>query len=218
MTTDSLGVVNRAPEVSFAEAAVEIITVGRYLGDRGLVPATSGNFSRRIDAKHLAITASGFDKGFLRPEHILFSPIDGPHPANSSAETDLHRALYRNNPTINGVLHTHSVAQTLLSARHLEAGELRFEGYEIQKALFGIPSHEVPAVLLVFENDQDIAALEARVTQRLKEANGVVVGYLLSNHGLYTWGASLEDARRHAVGIEFLLNCELEKLRWRPAA
>ena len=218
MTTDTLGVVNRASEVSFAEAAVEIISVGRYLGQRGLVPATSGNFSRRVDAKHLAITASGFDKSFLRPENILFSPIDGPHTANSSAETDLHRALYRNDSAINGVLHTHSVAQTLLSARYLEVGELHFEGYEIQKALFGIPSHEVPAVLLVFENDQDIQALEKRVTQRLKEANGVVVGYLLSNHGLYTWGASLEDARRHAVGIEFLLNCELEKLRWKPAA
>jgi methylthioribulose-1-phosphate dehydratase len=213
----SLGRVDRSPTASLLRAAVELAAVGRYLGQQGLVPATSGNFSRRLDARAIAITASGVDKGFLQVEQVLAVPLEGPVPAGSSYETELHRALYRDDAAINAVLHTHSLASTLLSLRFAAAGELRVVGYELQKALFGIADQHVAAVLPVIGNDQDIHRLAATVRERLAAARGTVVGYLVEGHGLTTWGASVEDARRHTVGIEFLLQCELEKLRWAAA-
>ena len=35
-------------------------------------------------------------------------------------------------------------------------------------------------------------------------------GYLIEGHGIYTWGDTMDDARRHLDAFEFLLNCELE--------
>ncbi|RKP49634.1 methylthioribulose 1-phosphate dehydratase [Pararobbsia silviterrae] len=214
----TLGHVDRASVVTLEQAALELVEVGRYLGQQGLVPATSGNFSRRLNPHAVAVTATGLDKGFLSVEHILESPLDGPKPPRSSFETELHRELYRRNPDIQSVLHVHSVASTLLSQRYAAAGELRIVGYELQKALFGILDQHVEAVLPIVENDQDIDRLAQTVTRRLADTQGTVVGYLVEGHGLYTWGRSVEDARRHVIGVEFLLNCELEKLRWgRPS-
>lgn len=213
--SSTLGVVDRSSVVTLEHAAQELANVGRYLGEQGLVPATSGNFSRRLNAHSVAVTATGLDKGFLKPENILESPLDGPKPPGSSFETELHRELYRRNPEIQSVLHTHSQASTLLSQRYAAAGELRLVGYELQKALFGILDQHVEAVLPVVENDQDIDRLAQHVSRRLAATSGTLVGYLVEGHGLYTWGRSVEDARRHVVGIEFLLNCELEKLRWK---
>jgi methylthioribulose-1-phosphate dehydratase len=36
---------------------------------------------------------------------------------------------------------------------------------------------------------------------------------LLAGHGLYAWGATMADARRHLEGLEFLLACTLEERR-----
>ncbi|MBV8642880.1 MAG: class II aldolase/adducin family protein, partial [Candidatus Eremiobacteraeota bacterium] len=41
----------------------EIAAFGRFAAARGWVPATAGNFSRRVDAGHAAVTRSGIDKG-----------------------------------------------------------------------------------------------------------------------------------------------------------
>ena len=38
-------------------------------------------------------------------------------------------------------------------------------------------------------------------------------GLLVRGHGLYVWGRSLDEAKRHLEGWEFLINCELERLK-----
>jgi methylthioribulose-1-phosphate dehydratase len=91
---------------------------------------------------------------------------------------------------------------------------VRFSGFEMQKALAGIASHEAVVDVPVFANDQDTVALAATVEARLEGAEGVP-GYLLAGHGLYAWGATLGDARRHLEGLEFLLACVLEERRLR---
>ena len=40
------------------KAAQELVEIGRLLSARGWVPATAGNFSRRVDPERIAITAS----------------------------------------------------------------------------------------------------------------------------------------------------------------
>lgn len=217
----------------FAEAARELVRVGRFFSGRGSVPATSGNFSMRVAAepsaagagaarvphhgasRRVAITRSGVDKGDLTEADILAADIDEPPPTGSSAETSLHLALYRDRDDCAAVVHTHADAAAILSMVLAEEGRLVLTGWELLKALRGVGTHEARVVIPVFGNDQDVPALAGRVSARLSGEPGAVA-YLLAGHGLYTWGASLSEAKRHAVAMEHLLTCELQKRRLRP--
>jgi methylthioribulose-1-phosphate dehydratase len=179
---------------------------------RNFLPATSGNLSCRVSASHVAITASGCDKGELSSEDVLIIGIDGPTPPRTSAETRLHLQLYRDRPATGAVLHGHSLASTLVSAAHAGEGQLVLSGYELLKAFRGVTSHEAAVVVPIFANDQDMAALSAKVSERLARTPGAVC-YLLAGHGAYAWGDSVGEARRHLEALEFLLCCQLEGAR-----
>ena len=139
--------------------AGEIITNVRELSQAGWTPATSSNFSRRLDDRHAAITVSGRDKGKLTEADIMVVDFDGKAIGSGnrpSAETLLHTQLYARFPEIGCVLHTHSRTQTVASRLYAPAGRVRFEGYELQKAFFGNTTHEGAMDVLVFPNTQDM--------------------------------------------------------------
>jgi len=102
------------------------------------------------------------------------------------------------------VLHTHSVWNTLVSERHEAEGGVAISGYEMLKGLEGVKTHRHREWIPIFENDQDIPALAQRVKGVLERESGIH-GFLLSGHGLYTWGVDLAQARRHIEIFEFLL-------------
>ena len=111
-------------------------------------------------------------------------------------------------PDIGAVLHTHSVNATVLS-RLTPGDSIEFEDYELQKAFSGVSTHESRVLVPIFDNDQDIARLAAKVQPWL-EAHPDCVGYLIRGHGLYTWGARMSDALRQIEAFEFLFECELK--------
>ncbi|WP_045770032.1 methylthioribulose 1-phosphate dehydratase [Xanthomonas albilineans] len=188
----------------------------RELSQAGWTPATSSNFSHRLDARHAAITVSGRDKGRLVEDDIMVVDFDGQavgRPLRPSAETLLHTQLYRRFPEIGCVLHTHSPVQTIASRLYAAQGHVRLEGYELLKALHGNQTHETAVDLPVFANTQDMTVLAAQVDALLER--NALWGYLIDGHGLYAWGRDMAEARRHLDAFEFLLHCELElrKLR-----
>jgi methylthioribulose-1-phosphate dehydratase len=155
----------------------------------------------------VAITRSGTDKGALVPEDILVADVEAPPPPGASAETPLHLMLYRDRPTAGAVIHTHADAAAVLS---LAGDDLVLTGWELLKAFTGVTSHEARVPIPVLANDQDVSALAARVSARLA-AIPAAPAFLLAGHGLYTWGRSLAEAARHAVALEHLLACELDR-------
>jgi methylthioribulose-1-phosphate dehydratase len=191
--------------------AGEIIANVRELAAAGLTPATSSNFSCRLDDRHAAITVSGRDKGRLTEDDIMVVDFDG-HAVGSarqpSAETLLHTQLYRRFAEIGCVLHTHSMAQTVASRLFSGAGHVALEGYELLKAFAGNSTHDMRIDLPVLSNSQDMHTLAAQVDALLD--GPCRWGYLIDGHGLYTWGTDMAQARRHLDAFEFLLNCELE--------
>lgn len=197
-----------------AAAVEEIAAFGRFASARGWVPATAGNFSRRIDARYVAVTRSGVDKGNIGPADVATLAIDGAIPPGMSAEAPLHLARYRTDPAIGAVFHVHTVASTVLSRLDERAGLVRTEGFEMHKALAGFATHESVVEIPVFQNRQDTHALAEEIEARLGPG-ARVPGYLLAGHGLYAWGATANDARRHVEGLEFLLACHLEERRLR---
>src|SRR3954470_3439803 len=96
--------------ISFAEARRQIVAVGRWLDGKGWAPATSGNYSVRLDDGSFAVTVSGRHKGRLSEDDVMHvsaegESLDGKKP---SAETALHLAIYRLFPDAGAVLHSHS--------------------------------------------------------------------------------------------------------------
>ncbi|OHY72534.1 methylthioribulose 1-phosphate dehydratase [Marinobacter sp. AC-23] len=202
----------------YAVAAKSIVDAGCFLYGRGWSPATSSNYSARIDSEHLAITVSGRHKGQLSAGDVMVVDLQG-RPVQSdcraSAETLLHTALYQVFPDAGAVLHTHSVNATVLSRLVLAGELLTFEGYELQKAFDGVDTHNSVVTVPVFENTQDIEAL-ARETREWFLEHPRQPGYLIRGHGLYTWGKTMADCLRHVEAFEFLFECELATMRIRP--
>ncbi|MGV8930681.1 MAG: methylthioribulose 1-phosphate dehydratase [Luteimonas sp.] len=200
------------------ELAGELIINVRELSALGWTPATSSNFSHRLDDRHAAITVSGRDKGKLCESDIMVVDFDGRAVGSEhvpSAETLLHTQLYRRFPEIGCVLHTHSQAQTVASRLYAGAGHVHLQGYELLKAFTGNTTHETALDLPVLPNTQHMPTLAAQV-DGLLDGDGVW-GYLIDGHGLYTWGRDMADARRHLEAFEFLLKCELELHKLRQA-
>ena len=144
-----------ATKQSFDEAAQGVVAMARFAGARGWVPATSGNFSVRIDAARAALTATGGDKAALDASGVIEVEIAGPPHPRASAEGPLHLVRYAAAPGIGAIAHVHGVAATVLSRRHARAGALRLEGWELLKAFAGVTTHDVALDIPIVANDQD---------------------------------------------------------------
>ena len=191
----------------------ELCATARGCYARGWVPATSGNFSVR-SGSGVFITPSGLDKRKLRPEDLLEVDMSGTVLGGSgkpSAETSLHLMIYGHRENARAILHVHSVWNTLFSSRSDPRGYLPIEGYELLKALSGVSSHEHIEKIPIIENSQeyDILAIDFdEVLRTYINAHSI----LLSRHGLYTWGESVAEARRHLEALEFLFEVEGRRL------
>jgi len=191
-----------------------IIEAGRWIQSRHWCPATGGNFSARLNDNEALITESGCQKGELTTRNLLQVDLHGTVLSGTgkpSAETLLHTRLYQLDNHIGAVLHTHSVASTVLS--RIETGAcLSLSGYEMQKSLAGNTTHEAQIEIAILDNHQDMAFLSDQLAQRWQETP-LKWGFLVRGHGLYSWGRDMQEARRHLEGLEFLFACELELRR-----
>ncbi len=200
---------------TFREATSRLADIGRRFYDRGWVMGTSGNFSAVVSRRplRLAITSSAAHKGRLATQQFLQIDAQGSvlgaaaktranGAGKPSAETRLHLEIvdFRG---AGAVLHTHSVWSTILSDRHGKARGVAIEQFEMLKGLDGIASHEHREWIPIVRNDQDMTRLAREVRQALSD-HPSAHAVLLERHGLYTWGATLDEAERHVEILEFL--------------
>ncbi len=188
--------------------AGQLAEAGREFYRRGWVLGASGNFSALLARKplRLCITASGNEKGSL--EETNFLEIDEDAEifqgfGKPSAETLIHLTIYRHLPKARSILHTHSVWGTILSDIFYEQGTIEIEGYEILKGLSGVTTHEQKEKVPIVDNSQDHVALSHVIENVIRENTGLH-GIYIRRHGLYTWGETVTDARRHVEIFEFL--------------
>lgn len=196
----------------FAEA---LIAIGARLDARGQAPATGGNYSVRLPDGTIAITASGTHKGRLSPGDIMRvtaegDPLDDKKP---SAETLLHCLVYAVDPGAGSVLHTHSVAGTVLSRALAGQDHILLEGYELLKVFPGIDTHDTSVRMPLVDNSQDMAALAAQLRSLLEGQASLLPAFYIRGHGLYAWGPSAQIAEYVTEACEFLLSCAWEEMK-----
>ena len=197
----------------FPDAARTIVATGRWLDGKGWAPATSGNYSCRLDDGSFAVTVSGRHKGRLTVDDVMRvdsagTSLDGKRP---SAETALHLAIYRMFPDVGAVLHSHSPTAVALTRAYPDLAEWQFTGHEMLKALPGIKTHDTRVTLPIVDNSQDMGVIWDAVSPVL----GAVPAYLIRSHGLYGWGTDMAEAERVIEAIEWLIMAELAEAQFR---
>jgi len=182
-------------------------------GKKGWLAATSGNFSKKISENKICITVSGSDKSAITENDFMEIDSSGKvlTSGKASAETLLHLTIYKNIKDAGCVMHVHSVYATVLSKLFATHGILTVNDYEMLKAFGGIDSHFVTYHIPIFSNSQDMQALSARLEQTLLE-NKNYCGFLLSGHGLYSWGPDVKTTKRYVEAFEFIFECEYRRL------
>lgn len=163
----------------------ELVDAARFLFERGLAFATSGNVSLR-EGDRILITPTGASLGSLRSADIAKADLDGSVIGKRlpSKELPFHLAIYRARPDVAAVVHVHShyaVALACLRDLNTEDALPPLTPYYVMSA------GRLPVAPYFPPGD---ARLGAAVEARAAGASAV----LLRNHGLIAYGATLQRA------------------------
>jgi len=175
----------------------EVVHAVEEMYAHGLITSTGGNVSVRIpDKDHLWITPNSSFKGALRADMLVRIDLDGnpigDSPYAPSSERMLHCAIYRNNPKVGAVIHSHAPKATILGL----AG-LPFLPISTEAAFIG----EIPRVPFIMPGTVELADA---VGAAARDANAVI----MQNHGLIVGGPNL----RHTIDMTFIIEETAEKL------
>ena len=174
-----------------------IIEVGLRLEQKGLVTATEGNLSMRVEGGHL-VTASGVNKGAMKPEHVIFIDGDGRRTSDGppiTSEAMMHAAIYRLRPDVQAVIHAHPPTATAFAVAHIPL-DARILAESV------LVLGDVPLIPYAMPGTEELANLVAR---------GLGGGHaaLLSNHGAITVGKTLAQAHQRMETLEHVARVAL---------
>lgn len=179
-----------------------LAAVSRRLYSRGFVDATSGNFSVKLDADRILITATGRDKATLGPGDVVIVDLDGRPLAGEknrpSYETRIHVRAYVATGA-GAVLHAHPPHVVALSTAVGATIDLR--GLELVKAFEGVKDPALPLAVPVLDNDQDMDRMSRACAAAFRPPVPAVV---LRGHGVTVFGRDLDEAVRHLEALEAL--------------
>ncbi len=203
------------------EEMKKLASLVRVMNSFGHNPATSGNYSLRSKtAPEIALVSeSGIDKSQFSENNFLpiFYQSRQMHEAylssgrKSSDETDIHLSLYQITKA-NCVLHSHILDSLLFADLFYGKPYATIEGLELLKGFKGIKTHELKIHIPIFDNTQDIAGLAEQIKPAiLAQENNF--GLLLRGHGVYVWGESVEEAKRHLEVFEYIFKYYLNSRR-----
>jgi L-fuculose-phosphate aldolase len=151
--------------------------------EQGFVAATDGNLSVRLDEQRLLITPTCMSKGMMRTSDIVTVDLQGNRMAgrrNVSSEIGMHLLIYRLRPDVRGIVHAHPPTATGFAA----------SGFSLSRPLV--------CEVVVGLGSVPLARYGTPGTTELSEALEPLVpdhdAILMANHGVVTFGPTLENA------------------------
>jgi methylthioribulose-1-phosphate dehydratase len=192
-----------------------MIEFGRAFCARNWILGRAGNFSAVVSRQpfELAITKSGVDRGGLTSSDFVHLDKSGQSldaGLSPSLETPIHWTIISETGA-DAVLQTHSVWSTVLADVYAAAGEFELKGFEVLKGLSGVVNSQHSEWVPIVENSEDYLALAGTILRVLK-ARPEIHAILVRRHGLYTWGATVEEAVRHVEIFELLFEVLVRQL------
>jgi methylthioribulose-1-phosphate dehydratase len=190
-----------------SSAARTMCEDARAFYEFGWLLGTSGNLSVRRDPDSFLISASGKDKGRLGEGDFLLCDMAG-HPIEEtslrpSAETLVHCVIYRRFADAGAVYHVHEPYAALCSARDMERGATLFRDLEMIKG-FDIWEENAAVEAPIVANHFEIPRLADAIDELLAAGMGRLPGVTIHNHGIYAWGKTAFEAKRHVETFAYL--------------
>lgn len=170
---------------------VAIVEFGRLLHANGFVAATDGNLSVRLDEERLLVTPTCICKGRMSPADMVVVDMEGKRVAGKrrvSSEIGMHLLIYRLRPEVRGIVHAHPPTATGFAASGLGLSsplvcEVVVGLGSIPLARYGTPG-----------TPELTGALEPLIPHH--------DAILMANHGVVTFGSSLESAYMKMETVE----------------
>jgi L-fuculose-phosphate aldolase len=178
------------------ELRCDIVEVGRRLYARGLIGGNEGNVSvRRGDT--LFVTPAGVCKGFLTPDMIVRTDLEGRAQGGGRASTEvlMHTAVYRRRPDVRAVVHAHPPTATGFAAA----------GIPLDKPLIAEAVVSLGPVPVIPYGQPSTSELARNVGDAICAAHAL----LMANHGAITVGDSLYRAWERMETVEQLAKVAL---------
>lgn len=194
----------------------ELKDVKEQLAARGWFPGTSGDLSACVgkyapDEFYFAITSSAKDKAMHTPEDFLFVDAAGEACETTSLKPSrgslIHAKIYRMTGC-SAIFHVHTVFNNLISEFYGDQGFIPVQGNEQIKEL-GIWEENASIEIPVLPNYVDIPSIVKLVPGAI---HSDIPGFVLRNHGIYAWGNSIWEAKRHLEAFEFIFELEYRRL------
>lgn len=181
----------------------------------GLVVLTWGNVSARDEQTGLVvIKPSGVSYDIMKAEDMVVVDPDGNVVEGAyrpSSDLPTHLYLYKQYPTLGGIVHTHSTYATAFAQ---SGREIIAYGTTHADAFFG----NIPCSRGLTE-DEINEAYERNTGKVIAEAvldAEAIPAILVRNHGVFTWGGTPEKAVENAVTLEEVAKMALLTEQLRP--
>jgi len=175
----------------------EIVRIGKLLYDKGLIVATDGNVSARLDANRILATPSGLCKGFVEPEQLIVVDGDGNRvgPSNTAnrhlqptSEMRMHLEAYRRRPDAGAVVHAHPPTTVALSIAGVDLAQCLIPEVIVTLGIVPTTQYATPS-----------SEENARAIRELIAGHDAIV---LQRHGTLTVGRDPLDAFLKTESIE----------------
>ena len=170
----------------------DVLRTAKKAYDEKLMAGTSGNMSvYDPETKWIIITPSSYDYSIMEEKDIVVIDLDGNTIEGihkPSSEWKMHAEIYKNVPTVEAVVHTHSPFATSFAVNHQEIPVILIEMIPFLKG-----SVEVSPFAA-----QGSAEVGTNAVPILRRKNAC----LMANHGVAAVGKTIDQAYINSVYVE----------------
>ena len=180
------------------QARADIVEVGRRLWERGYVASNDGNISVRLDDQRLITTPKSVSKGFMTPDMMVITDLDGKKIAGErdpSSELKMHLEVYRNRPDARAVVHAHPPTATGFAVA----------GIPLDRAVLAEVITTLGSIPIAEYATPSTEELPAAVRKYVKAHDGL----LLANHGALALAGDVMSAYYRMETIEHFAKISL---------
>ena len=168
------------------ELRQEVIDTCLWLKSQGLVFATWGNVSVRLDDGNILITPSKVNYDTMTPEDLVVLTPDGTQVSGtrlSTSEREIHRSVMNKREDVGAIIHMHSPYAMMAAARNEGVPVISEEMCQLLGGAIPLSSEFVPSDMH--------EKLGMVVSDSIDHTNAI----LIRNHGPMCFGKNLKEAR-----------------------
>lgn len=183
----------REAETSALEADLrrQMVRIARSMHRANYTPGTAGNLSVRLDQQRILASPTGCSKSLLQFSDMVIIDLDGRKlvgPRNVTSEIGMHLAVYRLRPDVQAIVHAHPPIATAFAACRKPLDQPICSEIMMTTGLVPLAEYATTGT------DEVSASLQPFISSH--------DAILLANHGLLTYGETLQDAFMKSETVE----------------